>query len=649
MKLSTCRALALENSDARDSAQDKVYSSESKRDSSIKALKLKKKNLTTFRWSPLLSFKFPQKLTEAQKSDFEYKPRQLQSAVDTAQHNLQDKTFEVNEKTNSLYVEIVSTQENIAFNEKRLASLEEGLARNKAKLQTGEANKADVDKLEKKVQSTTSKIAADRRTLEADLKKLSKMINLDVTTGYNFEKPYVEAKIGRESLPALTTYTEDRDETYYEACANATVAKLLLSINYDLMKSYYGKDIKLIQDYINQTLNDQEISKKAFKKAYKDFLKKIDSYWEGVYKIRLLFFTIKFPKLYLKGDLDGTRWIEDDPNVLEGNVLDYIAARNEEIAAREQLDQSVEDTFNNYVSVKNSYEQALKDVDEMGKKLDEYAVKNKLGEMTFEEYSDAQDEYEELQNNMHSTMALYTNTLYSFDRLTCGGISALLSGTDSDMHTAVVGESYVDKNSSRIQYYLKPIIQREMFSLSIFVPEGFKGEITDFEFWCDNEMIGQRTPKDQELRHLMLTTENVEKTFIRFYNGEDFVDDCEFDSSVEQGYLDVTTSTDVKTNEGAEIGTYLVEVSTVTGLTSITLKPAGSEGIASYRILTKEGEPLGDGNKLKIDKKFTHLGLVSSDLVNLEIEFYDDSDALKYKGRFDTANQKLLKKENLAQ
>ncbi len=649
IKLSTCRSLALENSDVRDSAQDKVYSTEAKRDSSIKALKLKKKHLTTFSWSPLLNFHFPEKLTEAQKSDFEYKPRQLQSDVDVAQHNLQDKTFEVNEKTNALYVEIVSLQENIAFNESRLLSLEDGLARNKAKLKTGDANQADVDKLEKKVQSTTEKIAADRRTLEADLKKLSKMINLDVTTGYNFEKPYVEAKIDRESLDTLITYTEDRDETYYEACANATTAKLQLSINYDLMKSYYGKDIKIIQDYVNQALNDQEISKKAFKKAYKDFLKQIDSYWEGEYKIKIIFFTIKFPKLYLKGSLDGSRWIEDDPNILEENVLDYISAHNDEVAAREELDQSVTDTFNNYVSIKNSYEKSLKDVDEMGKDLEQYAIKNKMGEMTFEEYSDAQDQYEELQNSMHDTMKLYTDTLYSFDRLTCGGISALLEGTDADMHTAVVGESYVDKNSSKVQYYLKPIIQREMFSLSIFVPDGFTGEITDFEFWCDNEMIGERTPKDKELRHLMLTTENVEKTFIRFYNGEEFVDDCEFDSSQEQGYLDVTTGVDVKKNEGGEIGTYLVEVSSVTGLTSVTLKPNETEQVASFRILTKDGTPLGDGNKIKIDKKFTHLGLVSTDLAELEIEFYDEGDSLKYKGRFDTANKKLLKKEDLTQ
>ena len=117
----------------------------------------------------------------------------------------------------------------------------------------------------------------------------------------------------------------------------------------------------------------------------------------------------------------------------------------------------------------------------------------------------------------------------------------------------------------------------------------------------------------------------------------------------DEGYLDVTTGVDVKKNEGGEIGTYLVEVSSVTGLTSVTLKPNETEQVASFRILTKDGTPLGDGNKIKIDKKFTHLGLVSTDLAELEIEFYDEGDSLKYKGRFDTTNKKLLKKEDLTQ
>ncbi|HCS00123.1 MAG TPA: hypothetical protein DIS68_04845, partial [Lachnospiraceae bacterium] len=61
MTLKTARGLALANSDAYESAQMSVESKEAKRDSALKSLKLKQKNMSTFRWSPLLNFKFPTK------------------------------------------------------------------------------------------------------------------------------------------------------------------------------------------------------------------------------------------------------------------------------------------------------------------------------------------------------------------------------------------------------------------------------------------------------------------------------------------------------------------------------------------------------------------------------------------------------------
>ncbi|MBQ8030283.1 MAG: hypothetical protein IJ260_01905 [Butyrivibrio sp.] len=80
-------------------------------------------------------------------------------------------------------------QETIAFNEWRLEATKDGLAKNQGRLRLGLAPKSDVDKIDKKVTALNNKVAADRRTLEADLKKLTKMVGMDVTTGYTFEKP----------------------------------------------------------------------------------------------------------------------------------------------------------------------------------------------------------------------------------------------------------------------------------------------------------------------------------------------------------------------------------------------------------------------------------------------------------------------------
>ncbi|MBR4768118.1 MAG: TolC family protein, partial [Lachnospiraceae bacterium] len=300
--MKACRKLAILNSTDYESAEDTVASKQAAYESAVKALKVKEKDMKTFRWSPLLSFKFPTSPDFAQASEFQYKPIGLTYDIRVAQHNLQDKTFAIAEKVNNLYVEIVVLQETIEFNERRAKALEEGLAKNRAKLKLGEANQSDVDKQEKNLETVNNKIAGDRRTLEADLQKLSKMINLDVTTGYRFEKPFVEATIERSSLAAITQYTLDRDEGYYEACVKSTTARAELQINSSLMRNKYGGDYNMIGGYVQTALNGGSINKKAFKAQYKSFVDKIDSYWKG--KKRILF--IKIPRLWFKGSMDGT-------------------------------------------------------------------------------------------------------------------------------------------------------------------------------------------------------------------------------------------------------------------------------------------------------------------------------------------------------
>ncbi|MCR5409849.1 MAG: hypothetical protein K6E90_02595 [Lachnospiraceae bacterium] len=639
LTLKTARALALENSSAYESAEMAVESKEAARDSALKSIKLKKKNLSTFRWSPLLNFKFPESPDFAEASEFQFKPMQLSSDIDVAQHKVQDTVFSVNEKVNNLFVEIVTLQESLAFDEQRLETYNDGIAHNQSKLKLGEATQADIDRLQKKADNTSNKIAADRRTLEADLKKMTQILGVDVTTGYTFEKPYVEARIDRSSLPGLIEYTEDRDEAYYETCAIATTKKQELNTNYGLMKSKYGSDINMISTYVNAALNGQDISARAFKKSYKSFLSRIDSYWGG--NFRILFIKISWE--WLKGSLDGTRYIEDDPYALYQNALDYVNARKDEETAKQELDQKVEDAFNNYISVRSSYEQYLKQMDDMDADMKKYAVQNRLGYMTFEEYSDAQDEYEELQNSLFESMKLYTTTLYSLDRLTCGGVSALLSGTDMDMQTAVVGESYVTKDDKEAKYYLKSIIQREMFDLSIYIPEDFPVTITDFELYCDNILVGEKTPVDKSLRHLALTKDKIGEVKIRVYNGDEFVDDCVIDPSEESGVLNITTALAIDKDETGVIGTYSSSTSDVTGLITLTFKPLESEGVKYYRVLASDGTPMGDGSTRDISRSFTHLGLVSGDISKIKIEFYDDSKSLKYTGYLDSAGGKIRK------
>ena len=641
--MATCRSLALAASSAYEDAEMAVESKAAAYESAVKSLRLKEKSMSTFRWSPLLSFKFPTKPNLAEGSEFAFKPVQLTYEIQEAQHKMRDMVFDINEAVNNLYVEIVVLQQTIAFNEKRAEAYQTGLDRNRAKLKVGEASKNDVDSLEKKLDTVKKKIASDRRTLEADLKKLSTKTGIDLTTGYSFERPFVEATISRDQLQALIQYTEDRDETYYEACMNEVTKRGELTTNFGLLRNQVGGDINIISGYVTQALNGNSIRKKAFKADYKTFLTQIDSYWEG--HIWIIFF--KIPKLWFKGDIDGTRYVDDDPYVLFQNVLDYSSALNEKKTAKQELDQSVEDSFNNYISVRNSYQQYVKDADKAEAELNASQILNRLGQLSYEEYDAQLSSYEELQNSMLDAMKLYTTTLYSFDRQTCGGVSALLSGTDADMQTAQAGESYPEKQTEDgAYYYMKKIIQQQEFELTLYIPEDFETPITDFELWVDNVQLGGRVAvKGGKIRHLALTKDKIDEAKIRLYNGDDFVDDCVIDPEVESGPIRITSGYQIKKNESDILGTYEIAMLDSIGMIELKVVPE-DPAVKKYRVLNKEGVQVGGSEPLEIKKSIRYLPLLTSSLADLTVELCGEDGGVKYTARLDEANGKLRKAVN---
>ena len=641
LTLRACRSLAIQNSLDYENAEDKIESKQAEYESAVKSLKLKEVSMRQFRWSPLLSFKFPTEPNFEEASEFQYKPVALQYDIKVAQHQLQDKTFEISEKVNNLYVEIVVLQETIAFNEKRVEAVNTGLKKNRAKLALGQANQSDIDKMESQVKSLTNKIAADRRTLEADLKKLSGMVGMDVSTGYKFEKPFVEATIDRSQLEALIKYTEDRDEGYYEACVNEVSAKAELTTNAKLMQNKYGGDYNKIATYVKSSLNGNSVNKKAFKNDYKAFLNKIDSYWEG--KKRILF--IRIPRLWFKGSMDGTRYIDDDPYVLYQNVLDYASALNEKKATKEELDQSVTDSFNNYISVRNACNQTDEELTKAKKDLEKSELLNRMGELTFEEYDSQMSSYEELQNSMFDSMKLYTNTLYSLDRLTCGGISALLSGTDADLQTAVVGESYIVKQTADgIYYTLKSIIQSQEFELRLTVPDDFPVNVTHYELWVDNVLVGGRNEIDSALRHLSLSKDAVTEAKIRLYDGDKFIDDCKIDPSEESGKLIVTIGYDIDKKYPDEIGTFEITTNDTTGLIEFKVVPENKD-VKFFKVITSEGKAVGGDKQIEIDKPLKYISVLKDSVSELRVEFYDESGGLTETGRCDEANGIIRREE----
>lgn len=643
VSMSTARALALEESTEYFQVETQIETKKANLDSAQKAIKLKQKSMSTFRWSPLLNFKFPTKPNEAQAYEFQFKPISIQGEIDKATHKLTDTKIGIFEEINNLYLNIVLTQKKIDFEEKRLVAYEDGLARNKARLLTGDATQADVDAVSKKLDASKNNLSTHKRSLTADLEKLSNKLGTDVSTGCRFDVPFIEASIPRSVLDAFIQYTLDHDQTYYEACLNDTSARVSVVTNFSLMSRQYGGDINRVSNYVTLALNGVEMKgslQKAFKNDYKAFLERIDSYWQG--KKRILF--IKIPKLWFKGSLDGTRYVDDDPNVLYEDVLNYSAAHVDKQKAEEELIQQVKDSFENYISIRNTYLTAIKDLEKAEADLDADLIRNQIGEVSFEEFDSEASDYEELQNSFFETAKTYSETLYSFDRLTCGAVTAYLAGTDPNLAASETGTSHVEKDTGKdARYYIKQVVQSEAFEVNVYIPEHMNVDVTDFELWCDGVLIGERTPVEKYLKHLALSKNVINEAMIRLYNGDEFIDDVKIDPTVTEGPLPIVVGRNIVKAEETEIGFYETEVNDVTGIISIRVDVTEDPDVAFYRVETKDEKVMSGKEPIENKKAFKHLAIVENGLDDVVIVLLDSEKNELYRARFVSATRKIKK------
>lgn len=640
--LSQAKAMALANSDSYRRIKSKISLKEVSYKQAVKSIQLKIKNKTTFRWSPLLSFKFPEKLNFEDESSMVYKPAQIQNEITSLKHDLIDEVYSVYESTEQAFVKVYALQEKVAFEEDQLEGLEETLTKNKGRLILGLASQADVDAMEKNVTAAEEKLAADMKSFENAKTKLGDLLHLDVTTRYTFGNPFVDAEIPRTELDNLVQHTLDNDQSYYEAKMATQLSMIQLETNYGLLRSQYGNNIGLISPYVQTVMSGGTVDSSAFKASYDKFLTAIDKPWQGSWKI--LF--IKIPKEWLKGEIDGVRYIEDEPYALYENALEYQDVLAEQKALAKELETQVRDSFESVVTARSAYLKLKTQVAEAKDQLLKEQMLNQLGELTFEEYTESQQQYEEQQIEMLEALETYSSLLYSLDRLTCGAVSQYFTDAGISLSSGEGGNSYIvdEETIDGARYYITSIVEDNMFEFGVYLPEDFETDVTHYELWVDDYMIGEKTEIDKTIRHLTLSLTGKERVFVRLYNDDAFVDDSEIDAAAYQGPLNITGYMITKTEEALKrkIGSYNVTPKNDMGLVEIDLTIDGVEEVHYYAIQNEEGTNLLTKEVTAITDTFVYLDFLSKDMDFLQIRCYDAGRAEKYIAYFNTKDQTIF-------
>lgn len=625
--------------------QSKIALKEVKYKEAVKSIQLKKKNMASFRWSPLLNFKFPEKPDLSEEYGFMYKPLQIQSELSSCRHQLTDIKYQIKQEISELYTEIYTYQEKIAYKKESLKQLSKNLERNQAKFLIGEASQNDLDTIVSSITAAETSLAADLRAFEKAKSDLSEKIGLDITQSYEFSNPYKEADIPRSMLEKLIQTTLDRSQSYYEAKLATSLALTSVDTNYSLMSRHYGNDMSYISSYVTQVKRGEKLNTAAFKLSYDQFLTAVDAPWQG--SIKILF--IKIPKEWFKGSLDGVRYVEDEPYLLYSNVLEYQEAVSDQKALEKEISDNVKDSFENLVTAKNSYHSLKAQTEKSKKEMEREALKNKAGTVSFEEYEEIRKEYEQLQIEQMDALKLYTQLLYSFDRLTCGGVTELLQELDNSLSQGIQGESHVTENvMGSACYYITHLAEDTLFELGIYIPKDLEVDATDFELWVDEVQVGERTKIEETLRHLTLTLDGTEHVFLRFYENETFLTDCEINPQQYQGELNISSSKKEEKEKKVILGNYTYTLNKKLSLVTFSVFINESElfqpeDVTGFRLLAKNQTPVFSEEIIPIDQSLTYLSILSTDFSELTMELYNAADTLLSTAKLDTQTKELYK------
>lgn len=618
--LSQAITLAISNSREYKTTRSKIFLKQAEYEEALKSIALKKKNMATFRWTPLLSFKFPEKADLADEYEYTYKPLQIQSEISSLNHELTDIKYSVREEVSNLYVDIYTYQEIIAYKKSQLSVYQEELKKNTAKLAIGEALNDDIASIESSIDGLNSEIALKERELEISKEELSDLVAIDVTSGYKFTNPYKEAEISRDKLTYIENKTLEKSQLYYDAKLTASLALTSLDTNYSLMKSQYGSKMNYISSFAAMVKKGQEIDTAKFKLYYNRFLTAIDKPWQG--SKRILF--IKIPREWFKGAIDGVRYIEDDPYALYTAVLEYQAAAEEQEQTEKEIRKEVDSAYENMITARNTYQSIQKQVEKAYEEMERGKLQNKAGQLTYTEYQDLRTAYEEMELESLDALKTYTQILYSFDRLTCGTITELLNEQELGLGTGEGGESFVTEDmSDGAYYYINTIVEDNAFELGIYIPDDCQVQVNQFELWVDGVQVGERTQVGSMLRHLALAVDNTDEVFLRLYADDVFVADTVIDASAYRGELPIEV-TKIQEDTVRKVGSYKYSENKTTGMVSLELTISEGEGISYFKLI-KNGKSILSAEAVSVEEELSYLSILADDLSEVTVELYDEN------------------------
>ncbi|MDR1292736.1 MAG: TolC family protein [Clostridiales Family XIII bacterium] len=611
---------------------------------SVTATQVKLKDKQTLRWTPLLSFKFPEKLNMTDEMEMNVKPLSLTSEIVTLQHQMNDERYAVLAKVRKAYFDTYILHERSNYTQQMLTGAQENLARNKSRLLVGRANQSDVDTIQSSVTKLNSDLSQQLREYQSAKSNLSDIVKLNVTTGYRFLNPLRDADFSRDQLLGVVNHTLNEDQGVYAARAAETLALLTLNTTERLMRSKYGGNMDRLNSFISLARQGGDVDYAAFQIQYRQMLTAVDSRWAG--SIRIIFF--RFSREFLKGQIDGTRYIEDEPYALYTACMEYASARSDRIQAESDLRKQVNTDYEALVTARNASNGLADSVAEAKTSLDRLLTLNRIGKAEFSEVQGQLDDYQSLQLDALDALSAYNDLLTSFDRLTCGAVSMYFTGKNFAADVGGGALSYPTEDG-QIWYYLYNDVADLTFVFGLDVPDDFSPEVTEYELWYETVNLSGRVEASELFRHLTLDYGDTSRLIVKLFGDDGYVGECEIDTTIPRAPLPLANEANAPPVAAEQtIGSYRVETKIVGTVGASMLTPEFDARVkARYYKLQYGGDDVVNSDLVPVGEGFNYLSLLVKDLSNVDIFVFDSNETQICKASFNVVDETIRTTDKL--
>lgn len=575
-----------------------------------------RKKESTIRFSLLFNIKFPSSHGMPKEIELIMKVPQIQNEITILQKQEGYETLKSQTEAETAFYDVVQEQYNQTYLQERIQDSKTVLQKITKEYQTGNGKKEDVEYVQNELQNFENEYQKSVLNMDIKTKKLSSLLGMNVQTGYTFTEYFPQVNIDRTQLEQITKFAKENDFEVFKKTQQRKLAETDTSEILNIYKSKYSNYIGDIEAYIKAHENTR-INYDEFIQKYNYTLTQIDSPWDGAYVINLLFFKIRIPKEWFKGEYSGTRYMEDQKYALFVSLTERDKARKAEQNAISSLENTIYTAYNNLKQMESAYKNAQENLQLSEKNYNEQKKQNQLGLVAFSTLESSRMDYFTKQKALFDMKMEYAKALSSFNLTTSGYINHLLEGGTFESKSLEAGDTFLESP----QWYVKNDLTSYTFAFGVTIPDEYG--VDSYQLYYDGLPVGNKLSLDKQLIHMPLTYSDSSLLEVRFFQNDALKYTASFDGSQYGGELELKKADELLA-EASKIQPESNNLGTWTVLQTDNLRSTFSTEVPD--LIYTDYELIFNANsvgKAKKGESVSTLSLYFSDMNAVLIRFYN--------------------------